>query len=117
MRYWLYARQQRTRAKHYLDRLERVLHALPDNDMAIIRAEGLALFHELKGEIGEAIAHRRREIELIEWLHRDAQSSRYTQRTRAFMLRDRGIAALRQRRAILEALKKAKARVDHSGSR
>jgi hypothetical protein len=109
MRYWLYTRKQRTRAKRYLDRLERVLHELPDNDMAIVREEALALFHELRGDIGEAIAHRGREIELIERLHREAASPRYSASTRAYMLRDQDNTALEQRRAHLDALKKAQA--------
>src|SRR5947209_17284121 len=70
MRYWLYTRKQRTRAERYLDRLARVLRELPENDLAIIREEGLALLHELKGDLGAAIAHREREIRLTEGLHR-----------------------------------------------
>jgi hypothetical protein len=81
----------------------------PENDMAIIREEGLALFHELKNDLSAAIAHREREIQLTERLHKEAQSPRYDESTRAYMLRDRGVLELKQRRAILEALKNAKA--------
>jgi hypothetical protein len=107
IRYWLYTRKQKTRAKRYLDRLERVLHNLPENDLAILREEGLALLYELKGKVGESITHRRREIELMEHLHRSAESPQCAESTRAYMLRDRGITDLQQRRAILEALEKA----------
>lgn len=106
--YWLYTRKQRTGAERYQERLEQVLHDLPENDLAIIRQEGLALLYELKGEIGESIAHRRHEIELMERLHREAQSREYADSTRAYMLRGRDSIVLQKRRAILEALKKVK---------
>src|SRR5687768_12262795 len=86
-RYWLYARKDRDRAVRYVDRLDRVLHDLPDNDLAIIREEGFALLSELKGKLGDAIAHRQREIQLMEKLRRDAESSRYANATKAYMLR------------------------------
>ncbi len=106
--YWLHVRRNKTRAERYLDRLERVLRALPVDDMAIVRQEGLALVHELKGELGQSIPHRRREIELMERLHRDAQSPKYADTTKAYMLSDRDAAVLKERRAILEALQKAR---------
>lgn len=108
-RYWLYTRKERAKAERYLDRLKRVLHDLPENDLAIIREEGLALLAKLEGEFGEAIAHRQREIQFMERLLQEAQSPRDTNGTKAYMLRDRGRAALRQRVAILDALKKKKA--------
>jgi hypothetical protein len=107
--YWLYSRRQKTSAERYLERLERVLHDLPENDVAIIRENGLALLHELKGDIDKAIAHRKREMELMEKLHKEAQSSRYADATRAYMLHDRGMNALRVRRVILKTLRKTKA--------
>jgi hypothetical protein len=110
LRYWLYTRKQKTKAKRYLDRLERVLHDLPENDLAIIREEGFALLFELKGKIGESIAHRKREIQLMERLHKEAKSPTVAERTRAYMLRDRDTAALQERRALLVALEKAKAK-------
>jgi hypothetical protein len=103
--YWLYVRRQSARAQRYRRRLERVLRQLPENDMAIVREEGWALLCELKGVRPQAIAHREREIELMERLHQEATSSRYTRETRAYMLRDRDEVALRERRAILETLK------------
>ena len=106
IRYWFYSRMQKTRAERYLNRLERVLHNLPENGSAIIRQEGLALLHELRGEIGKSVMHRQREIELIERLHKEAQS--HDDSTRAYMLQDRDMAALHERRAILEALRKTK---------
>ena len=109
IRYWLYARKHKTGAERYLDRLERVLRDLPENDLAIIRAEGLSLLSELKGNLNDAIAHREQEIRLMERLHRDAQSPTYADSTRAYMLRDRDGAVLQERREILEALKREEA--------
>jgi hypothetical protein len=102
--YWLYTRKEKGRAERYLERLERALHDLPENDIAILRQEGLALLCQLKGRIGESISYRGREIELMEGLHREAQSPGYAESTRAYMLRDRDTAELQERRAILAAL-------------
>jgi hypothetical protein len=103
--YWLYTRGQRAYAERYLERLEQVLRGLPKNDFAIVREEGAALAAELNGRISDSIRHRKREIELMERLHKDARSQRYSDETRSYMLRGRGADALRSRRAILESLK------------
>jgi hypothetical protein len=105
MRYWLYTKKQKSRAEHYMERLARVLRKLPQNDRAIIREESLALLHELKGDLHAAVAHREREIALMERLHQDSQSPRYAESTKAYMLRDRDTADLQERRVILEALR------------
>ena len=47
IRFWLYVRKDRHRAGRFVQRFESVLDQVPDNDMAIIRQEGLALFNEL----------------------------------------------------------------------
>jgi hypothetical protein len=107
IRFWLYERKQKAKAVRFLDRLARILRELPENNIAIIREEGLALLHQLKGEVDDAIAHREREIRLTERLHKEAQSHDDT--TRAYMLRDRETIDLQERRAILEALKKDEA--------
>jgi hypothetical protein len=106
--YWLHIQANRARAEHYLGRLERILHRLPENEMAIIREEGWALACELQGKIGDAIVHRRREIQLMERLHKEARSPKYAETTIAYMLRDRDTIVLQHRRAILESLKKTK---------
>jgi hypothetical protein len=61
-------------------------------------------------EIGRFCDGWSREIDLIERLHREARSPKYAGSTRSYMLRDRNVSVLKERRAILEALKKAKAR-------
>jgi hypothetical protein len=104
--YWLYARSQKAKAVRYSRRLEKVLGKLPENDLAILREEGLALLHELQGNIGEAIVHRKREIQLMNRLHREALSVKYSANTKAYMLQDRDDSALNRRRAILEELQK-----------
>lgn len=103
--YWLYTRKQRQRAERYVRRLERVLGELPENDLAIVRAEGWALLCELRGETTDAIAHREREIQLTERLHREAAVPGVAATTRKFMLRGRDRGTLSERRAILRRLK------------
>lgn len=104
--YWWYVRGQKRTAERYVDRMKRVLGELPENDLAIVRQEGLALLYELRGEIGRAIVHRRREIKLMERLHKEAQSPRYDDSTRTYMLRGRDITVLRARQAIVASLAK-----------
>jgi hypothetical protein len=111
--YWLYARKRKPKAMYYRDRLERVLNELPKTEMAIIREEGLALLCELKGNIRESISHRMKEIRLMERLHKDAQSNRYDDNTREYMLRDRDGNALTERRFILATLGKIKLSFPH----
>jgi hypothetical protein len=115
--YWLYTRKQKAGAARYRERLEEVLRGLPKNNVAIIRQDGLALLYELKAEFGKAIAHRKREIALMEGLLREAQSPRYSDRTRAFMLEDRTPIDLQGRRAILKALEDAKAQLNGHDAR
>jgi hypothetical protein len=110
IRYWLYTRKQKARAKRFLDSLVRVLHDLPENDLAILREEGLALLYELRGKLEKAIVHRQREIELMQRLHRSADATKYTDATRAYMFLDRDTSDLENRRVILEALRKANAK-------
>ncbi|MBI2805498.1 MAG: hypothetical protein HYX68_11020 [Planctomycetes bacterium] len=71
----------------------------------MLREEGLALACELQGKIGEAICHRKREISLMEKLHREALLPQYSEATRAFMLRDRDLIALKERKQIVRSLR------------
>jgi hypothetical protein len=102
--YWLYIRKDKTSAHRFLSRLKRILEQLPENDMAIVRAEGLALFHELQGDRNTAIKYRQREIELIQQLHKIAEAPGCRESTRAFMLAGRDSAALQERQEIIRAL-------------
>jgi hypothetical protein len=110
VRYWLYERGQHLKAQRYADRLAHVLRRLPDNKQAIIREEGWALLGELKGDLGKAIAHRKREIRLMEKLHREAHTPGVDESTRSYMLRDRDAADLQERRLLLSSLVSENAR-------
>jgi hypothetical protein len=107
--YWLYARNDRMAARRYLRRLGEVLQTLPDDDLAIVREEALALFHQLKGENDLAIKHRQREIDLIQLaqksVHQSVQAGRYDEDTATSILAGRDKRGLQERRAILKALR------------
>jgi hypothetical protein len=100
--YWLYTRMNKSVAQRYAKRLDAILARLSDNDVAILRQEGLALVNELGGDLEKAIRHRRREIELIERLHVLAKD--VSRSTRAYMLQNYGVAELKTRHLILESL-------------
>src|SRR5262249_24621275 len=113
--YWLYTRKDRVAAKRYLRRLEEVLQSLPDDDLAIVREEGLALFHQLKGNYDLAVKHRQREIDLIQLakksVHQSVQAGRYDKDTATSILAGRDKGDLQERRAILMALREEENRV------
>ena len=102
--YWLYTRKDKTSARRYLGRLARILSELPTDDLAILRAEGLALLHELKGETSAAIKHRQREIELMKELHEEVASGGQNEKMAASILVGRDRNAMQERTAILRAL-------------
>ena len=102
--YWLYTRKDKASARRYLGRLARILSELPENDRAILREEGLALLHELKGEMSAAIKHRQREIELMKELHEEVASGGYDEKMAASILVGRDRKPLQERRAILKTL-------------
>jgi hypothetical protein len=104
---WYVKENQRRAANAYLGRLERLLADLPENDMAILRAEGLALLHELKGDSAGAIKYRRREIQLMERLLEDVNAHDYDEKMKASILVGRDEQALQERRAILKSLRKS----------
>ena len=95
-------------AMRYRARLQKVLGELPKNDLAILREEGLALLHEMQGEITQAITHRRKEIRLIERLHKSVEQSitngDYDATMGKSILAGRTAGILMQRRTILAAL-------------
>jgi hypothetical protein len=102
--FWLFTKRRRSRAGRYLDRLDQILLKLPENDLAILGWEGRALSCELRQNLGEAIEHRKREIQLIERLYREAEKPNIDARTKAYMLQGRERISLQQRRAHLAAL-------------
>jgi hypothetical protein len=106
--YWWYIRKDKTSARRYLSRLERILPEVPENDLAIVREEGLAWLYQLRGEISRALKHRQREVELMELAHESVRQSvnagRYDKRTAAWVLAGRDVTCLEERRAILKSL-------------
>lgn len=105
----LYENGNRAAARRYRQRLESITGELPDNDSAILREEALALLHELADDIPQAVRHREREIELIEWLHDSVRESietgRYDKRMGSSILAGWGKPVLAERRKILRRLK------------
>jgi len=104
VRYWLYRQRRKDKAKRFAPRLEGTLRNLPATGTAILEEEGWALLYELQGDVRQAIVHRRRELEMMQQLHKEAASSRYSDSTLAYMLQDRNLADLNERQAILDRL-------------
>lgn len=114
---WLYDRGNKVAARRYLNRLQRALDGLPPNNQAILREEGLALLHELEGDVAGAVRHRKREIKLMEKLHDSVRKSvaagEYDAKMAASILKTRNTAVLRKRQAILHNLESQNGRVRH----
>lgn len=96
-------------ANHYREPLRQLLLSLPDNDfMAIIRQEGEALYCELSGNYVNAIKYRKKEIQLMERLHKSVRKSiaakEYDQSMGESILIDRDQNVLEKRRVILKDL-------------
>jgi hypothetical protein len=109
------AKNKAAAKRYYLGRLQRMLDELRANDMAILRQEGLALLHELKGETHEAIRHRKREIRLMEKLHQDVERGDYDKKMKASILVNRDARVMRSRLAILKQLEKTQETVIAQG--
>lgn len=105
----LYQNGNKAAARRYRRRLECMTGELPDNDMAILREEAMALLHELADEIPQAVRHRQREIELIERLHDSVRESiktgRYDEGMGSSILAGWDKPVLDERRKILRGLK------------
>src|SRR5438093_10111822 len=104
----LYVNHDKRSARRFQRRLELIMKQLPENDLAIIRQEGAALLSELKDDLQSAIAHRMKEIELTERLHKSVQESvnrgEYDSKMAASILEYRDAKGLKQRRAIVRSL-------------
>jgi hypothetical protein len=73
--YWLYERQDARPALPIADRLARLLQTLSPKPESIFAEECRSLVHEARGELCEAIEHRKNEIRLIRRLHRAATNT------------------------------------------
>lgn len=102
--FWLYDRGRPSRARRYVSRLAEILEALPSDDAAILRQEGFALLCELQGDARTAATFRQKEIQLMERLHKEADSG-YSKEVRKFMLKDRTKRDLKRVKHILANLR------------
>jgi hypothetical protein len=113
-----YITRDRISGERLLRQLERILKSLPESDMAIVRQDALAWFHQLRGDNAAAIQHRQEEIRLIELLHDDVRrhvdSGKYDRRTAEYVLDDRDLKNLQERQAMLRALEE-EARIGNRG--
>jgi tetratricopeptide (TPR) repeat protein len=67
--YWLYEREDVGKARHYAERLERLLSKTDPAHEAIFGQECWSLVYESRGDFPKAIEHRENEIRLIRRLH------------------------------------------------
>ncbi len=104
----LYENRNAATARRSRARLEQIIARLPENDLAILKEEGLALLHELHGDLGKAIKHRKREVQLIERLHKSVAQSiengDFDSTMGTSILKTRSTGALKVRRKILADL-------------
>jgi hypothetical protein len=91
-------------------RLEAMLAgvASEQGERAIVYWDALALAAELRGELEDALRCRRREVELIEELHRLVRE----EREHPYALTGRGVDVLEARRAIVDELVREVGRLD-----
>jgi tetratricopeptide (TPR) repeat protein len=73
--YWLYERQDGQRARAVADRLQQLLASNDTRVGSILAEECRALIHETKGDLKNAIKHRKNEIRLIRRLQAAAQKT------------------------------------------
>jgi len=68
--HWFYGKHDRTKARAIADRLEPALGKVSDGRSSIKAAECRSLIAEVRGDLGEAIKQREKEIRLIRRLHK-----------------------------------------------
>jgi tetratricopeptide (TPR) repeat protein len=98
--YWLYEREEESKARPFADRLGKVLAKADPKQEAILGQECRSLVYETKGDFPKAIAHRDQEIRLIRRLHEISLGTA----TEAITLRDYGYADLSARLDLLARL-------------
>jgi hypothetical protein len=98
--YWLYQRADPTKARPFVERLERLLPKAAPHHQAILGEECWSLVFEAKGDLPKAIEYRENEIRLMRHLHtisRNTPGEKYA-------LKDRGYDALSDRLDLLAVL-------------
>jgi hypothetical protein len=98
--YWLFRRENASRARLYAERLAPLLSAADPDHEAIFGEECWSLVHETRGDLPRAIEHRHREIDLIRRLHEIARGQLYE----GIALRDYGYIDLSDRLNLLATL-------------
>jgi hypothetical protein len=98
--YWLYGREDRTRADAFADRLARLLRRASPGHDAIFPEECWSLIYETKRDFRKAIKHRENEIRLIRRLHEISRDKPFE----AVALKNYGYADLSDRLDLLATL-------------
>jgi tetratricopeptide (TPR) repeat protein len=98
--YWLYEREDPTRARAFAERLARLLSNVSPDHRAIFPEECRSLICEAKGDLPGAIKHRENEVQLMKRLHEISRNSPQ----REDLLRLHGYDDLSDRLDLLAAL-------------
>ena len=97
----MYVNKNLKRAAKMLPSLERLIVQLPVDDESVIGAEALALFHELRDDLQQAIKYRMREVEKMEWLIQDLLENIHNPIATEAVLRSRSLNDLKSRWRII----------------
>lgn len=108
--YWLYEREDESKARAYADRLEKVLAKADPKQEAILGQECRSLVSETKGDFPKAIEHREHEIRLIRCLHEISLGTA----TEPITLRDYGYPDLSARLDLLARLYHSAGQLDRA---
>lgn len=101
--YWLYGKQNRSRAMRFAGRLQELLRRLCWKHEAIRGEECWSLLYELKGDLRRAIKYRENEIRLIKGLRQSARPIKDS-RQKKWILHGYGISDLSDRMDLLALL-------------
>ena len=108
--YWLYEREDASKARRYADRLEQLLPNADPDHQAIFGEECWSLVYETKGNLRKAIEHRKNEIRLIRRLHDISRNAPYED----LILRDYGYDDLSDRLDLLAVLYQKNGQLDQA---
>jgi tetratricopeptide (TPR) repeat protein len=108
--YWLYERENASKARGYANRLEQLLPKADPDHQAIFGEECWSLVYETKGNLPKAIEHRKNEIRLIRRLHDISRNAPYEH----LILRDYGYDDLSDRLDLLAVLYQKNGQLDQA---
>src|SRR5438105_3257246 len=98
--YWLYGREDVSKARPYAERLEQLLAKVDPNHDAILGEECWSLVYERKGDLRKAIEFRKHEIRLMRRLQAISRNTP----SEAYALQGRGYDDLSDRLDLLAVL-------------